>query len=166
MASSFGSQPAGGRAFSRPLASTLDATNTPQRVHPILHQGNLSGVERPSITWAEVTLDYCDSERAANFWSAVLDMPARTQTQPGWYQLGPAVRGGPVLNIQPVVEPKVGKARVHLDLWVDDVDQAIALVEQCGGRVIEKHSYDQWLIGVMGDPEGVEFCLVGRAPAP
>ncbi|MGZ6886418.1 MAG: VOC family protein [Acidimicrobiia bacterium] len=110
-----------------------------------------------------MTLDYCDSERAANFWSAVLDMPARPQTQPGWYQLGPAVAGGPVLNIQPVAEPKTGKSRAHLDLWVDDVGRAISFAERCGGRLLEQHSYDEWLIGVMADPEGVEFCIVGRA---
>jgi hypothetical protein len=72
-------------------------------------------VERPLISWAEVTLDYCDTERAANFWSAVLDLPARTQAQEGWFQLGPTVVGGPVINIQPVAEEKVGKSRVHLD---------------------------------------------------
>jgi hypothetical protein len=55
-------------------------------------------VERPLIGWAEVTLDYCDTERAANFWSAVLDLPARTQSQEGWFQLGPTVVGGPVVT--------------------------------------------------------------------
>lgn len=29
-------------------------------------------MDRPLITWAEVTLNYCDTERAANFWSTVL----------------------------------------------------------------------------------------------
>ncbi len=52
-------------------------------------------MDRPVITWAEVTLDYCNIERAAHFWSVVLDLPARTQTQPGWFQLGPAITGGP-----------------------------------------------------------------------
>ena len=123
-------------------------------------------MDRPLTTWAEVTLDYCDTERAASFWSALLDLPARTQSQAGWFQLGPAVRGGPVINIQPVTEPKVGKSRVHLDLWVDDLDQAVYLVEHMGGRTLEAHTYDQWLIRVMADPEGVEFCLVGRAASP
>ena len=119
---------------------------------------------RPSIKWAEVTLDYADTDRAATFWSGLLDLPARPQSQAGWFQLGPAVKGGPVINIQPVTEPKVGKSRVHLDLWVDDVDEAVALVERLGGRAIEAHSYDEWRIRVMADPEGIEFCLVGGPP--
>jgi predicted enzyme related to lactoylglutathione lyase len=113
-----------------------------------------------------VTLDYCDTERAASFWSAVLDLPARTQTQAGWFQLGPGVRGGPVINIQPVAEPKLGKSRVHLDFWVDDVAEAAMLVERLGGRTIDTHSYNEWLIRVMVDPEGVEFCLVGAGTTP
>lgn len=55
-------------------------------------------MDRPLITWAEVTLDYCDTERAASFWSAVLDLPTRTQSRPGWFQLGPAVTGGPAIT--------------------------------------------------------------------
>jgi predicted enzyme related to lactoylglutathione lyase len=117
-------------------------------------------VERPLISWAEVTLDYCDTERAANFWSAVLDLPAQTQSQEGWFQLGPAVVGGPVINIQPVAEEKVGKSRAHLDLWVDDLPSAFGLVERLGGQTLEEHTYGPWTIRVMADPEGVEFCLV------
>jgi predicted enzyme related to lactoylglutathione lyase len=122
-------------------------------------------VEQPLITWAEVTLDYCDTERAANFWSAVLDLPARTQTQEGWFQLGPTAVGGPVINIQPVAEEKRGKSRAHLDLWVDDLSSAVGLVERLGGRTLEEHTYGPWIIRVMSDPEGVEFCLVGGPPA-
>jgi predicted enzyme related to lactoylglutathione lyase len=118
-------------------------------------------MDRPMITWAEVTLDYCDTGRAANFWSAVLDLPARAQSQPGWFQLGPAVAGGPVINIQPVGESKVGKSRLHLDLWVSDVRAAVALVHRLGGRTLDEHTHDEWLIRVMADPEGIEFCLVG-----
>jgi predicted enzyme related to lactoylglutathione lyase len=122
-------------------------------------------MERPLIGWAEVTLDYCDTERAANFWSAVLALPARTQSQERWFQLGPTVAGGPVINIQPVAEEKVGKSRVHLDFWVDDLPSAVRLVERLGGQTLEEHTYDPWTIRVMTDPEGVEFCLVGGPPA-
>jgi len=118
-------------------------------------------MDRPLITWAEVTLDYCDTERAANFWSTVLDLPTRSQSQPGWFQIGPTVTGGPVINIQPVGESKVGKSRLHLDLWVNDLPAAVALVQSLGGRTLDEHAHDEWLICVMADPEGVEFCLLG-----
>jgi predicted enzyme related to lactoylglutathione lyase len=122
-------------------------------------------VVRPRVAWAEVTLDYRDTPRAAEFWSQLLDVPARPQSTEGWFQLGPTVTGGPLINIQPVTEEKVGKARVHLDLWVDDLDAAVSLVQQLGGTRLDEHTHDQWTIDVMADPEGVEFCLVARSKA-
>jgi predicted enzyme related to lactoylglutathione lyase len=118
--------------------------------------------ERPAIAWAEVTLDYCDTERAAAFWSTLLGVPANTQRIPGWYQLSPAANG-PLLNLQPVEEIKAGKSRAHLDFWVDDLVASIHLVERLGGRVLNQHTFEQWAIAVMADPEGIEFCLVAQA---
>jgi predicted enzyme related to lactoylglutathione lyase len=117
---------------------------------------------RPTIAWAEVTIDYSDTERAAAFWSALLGVPASKQRIDGWYQLTPTANG-PVLNLQPVEEPKTGKTRAHLDFWVDDLATSIAFVEQLGGTVLNQHNFEEWGIAVMADPEGIEFCLVGRS---
>jgi predicted enzyme related to lactoylglutathione lyase len=116
---------------------------------------------RPALAWAEVTIDYSDTERAAAFWSALLGVPANKQRIDGWYQLAPTV-GAPVLNLQPVQEAKTGKTRAHLDFWVDDLATSIAFVEQLGGTVLDQHRFEEWKITVMADPEGIEFCLVGR----
>jgi predicted enzyme related to lactoylglutathione lyase len=121
-------------------------------------------VVRPKIEWAEVTIDCLDTKRVAEFWATLLDLPSRPHDD-GWFQLGPAIPGGPVINIQPVPEEKVGKARVHLDVWVDDLDAAIALVEQLGGRHTgEVHTEPEGIDVVMTDPEGTEFCLVALPP--
>lgn len=122
-------------------------------------------MKRPRVSWAEVTIDCCDTERVARFWSELLDLPARTQHLEGWFQLGPVLPGGPVINIQPVPEAKVGKSRVHLDFWVDDLPSAVALVERLGGTKLNEHTHDEWIIDVMADPEGVEFCVVGSGAA-
>ena len=91
---------------------------------------------------------------------ALLGVAAESGSE-GWFHLGPTVRGGPRINIQPVPETKVGKARIHLDIWVDDVDAAIALVEELGGaNTGEVHTGSEWVDVVMTDPEGTEFCLV------
>jgi predicted enzyme related to lactoylglutathione lyase len=71
------------------------------------------------------------------------------------------VRGGPQINFQPVPEDKTGKAQVHLDLWVDDLDESMALVEGLGGsRIAEIQELERGRIAVMADPEGHEFCLL------
>jgi predicted enzyme related to lactoylglutathione lyase len=117
-------------------------------------------MSRPHIEWGEVTIDCGDAERVAAFWSKLFDRPAIPQSD-GRFQLGPTVPGGPVINFQPVPEEKTGKARVHLDLWVDDFDLAISLVEQLGGTSTgEVHTHPQGRWAVMADPEGTEFCLV------
>lgn len=68
--------------------------------------------------------------------------------------------GGPRINFQPVPEPTPGKARVHLDFQVRDLDAAIARVEELGGSFTgERHDYDVGVVVVMADPEGTEFCL-------
>jgi predicted enzyme related to lactoylglutathione lyase len=79
---------------------------------------------------------------------------------PGWLRLG--TRGGtdPVINFQPVPEPKQGKARIHLDLVVEDIEVGAAAVIRLGGRSMdERHDYAEGVVMVMADPEGNEFCL-------
>jgi predicted enzyme related to lactoylglutathione lyase len=121
-------------------------------------------VDRPKVEWAEVTIDCRDPERVAQFWSQLLDSPAEPR-EDGWFELGPVVRGGPRINFQPVPEEKVGKTRVHLDVWVDDLDAAMSLVEQLGGKSTgETHAYPDGIDVVMTDPEGTEFCLVALPP--
>ena len=107
-----------------------------------------------------VTIDCVDPQRVARFWSALLGREPGP-SQDGWVNLGH--RGDPQLRlgIQPVPEPKAGKVRIHLDVTVDEVDKAIELVTSLGGRATgERHDYDEGVVVVMADPEGIEFCLV------
>jgi predicted enzyme related to lactoylglutathione lyase len=114
------------------------------------------------VAWAEVTFECLDVERAVRFWSELLGLAVADPGLPGWARTTPAVPGGPVLNFQPVTEPKLNKTRVHLDLWTDDLRQAAAWVRAHGGRFTgEVHVYAEGTVAVMEDPEGTEFCLVG-----
>jgi len=113
--------------------------------------------------WAAVTVDCVDPRRVADFWGRLLGTPTRpVDGLPGWLRLGPTVAGGPVITFQPVPEEKAGKTRIHLDLWVDDLDAAMGTVAALGGRHSgETHRYDEGTVAVMADAEGNEFCLVG-----
>jgi predicted enzyme related to lactoylglutathione lyase len=116
------------------------------------------------IAWAGVTIDCQEPERTSRFWSALLDAVARPAGpgRDGWYRLGPMVSGGPVINFQPVREAKVGKVRIHLDLWVDDLDDAMRRVEALGGGSPRDRERvpGRGTIAVVTDPEGNEFCLI------
>jgi predicted enzyme related to lactoylglutathione lyase len=129
--------------------------------------GPMSGPRQFRVAWAEVTFDCLDVERAVVFWSQLLDLEVADPGLPGWARTSPAVAGGPVLNFQPVTEPKSTKARVHVDLWTDDLRAAAAWVTSHGGRYTgEAHIYPEGTVAVMQDPEGTEFCLVGPPGSP
>jgi predicted enzyme related to lactoylglutathione lyase len=112
------------------------------------------------MSWSGVTFDCIDPETVADFWSALLGRE-RGPAQVGWVYLGQRGDSLPRLVFQPVQEPKIGKARIHLDVTVEDIDEAIARVEALGGQHTgERHDYDEGVVVVMSDPEGHEFCLV------
>jgi hypothetical protein len=111
-------------------------------------------------TWASVTVDCLDPERVGRFWAALLDREPGP-AQDGWVYLGERGDLLPRLVFQPVEEPAAGKVRIHLDIAVDDIDEAVGQVVELGGRDTgERHDYDEGVVVVMADPEGHEFCLV------
>jgi hypothetical protein len=96
----------------------------------------------------------------AEFWSQLLDVPSRPINLPGWFRVGPTVTDGPVITLQPVPERKKGRARLHLDVWVGDLDAAVDLVSQIGGTSTgETHGYEDGR-GCHVRPRGQRVCLV------
>ena len=113
-----------------------------------------------AYVWSGVTIDCLDPARVARFWSALLGREPGPSPE-GWVYLGSPGDPLPRLVFQPVAEPPAGKVRIHLDVTVDDVDEAIARVAELGGRFTgERHDYDEGVVVVMADPEGHEFCFV------
>ncbi|WBB70083.1 VOC family protein [Micromonospora sp. WMMD812] len=110
--------------------------------------------------WSGVTIDCLDPERVARFWSRLLGREPGP-SQDGWVYLGERGDPQPRLVFQPVREPRTGKVRIHLDVSVDDIDEAMAVAIDLGGRFTgERHDYDEGVVVVMTDPEDHEFCLV------
>jgi predicted enzyme related to lactoylglutathione lyase len=110
--------------------------------------------------WSGVTIDCLDPVRVAQFWSALLGR-APGPSPDGWVYLGERGTDQPRLVFQPVPEPPAGKVRIHLDVTVDDIDEAMTeVVDLGGGFTGERHDYDEGVVVVMTDPENHEFCLV------
>ncbi len=101
-------------------------------------------MDQPLITWAGVTLDYCDTERAANFWSAVLDVPVRAQSQLSFASpKGPPLcqkhgtTSCPLRPAVPMISEGSGSVKyVVADEVADDHrrGRSQALVSRAGGR--------------------------------
>jgi predicted enzyme related to lactoylglutathione lyase len=110
--------------------------------------------------WSGVTIDCLDVARVARFWSALLDREPGP-SEDGWVYLGHRGDAQPRLVFQPVPEPQHGKVRIHLDVTVEDMAEAVRSVLALGGRDTgERHEYNEGVVVVMADPEGHEFCLV------
>ena len=108
-----------------------------------------------------VVLDCADPEGLARFWAQALGYRQQPLQEP-YLMLLPALRGaGPVLALQRVPEPKVGKNRMHLDIVVDDVEAEVNRLEGLGARRlhdgVQSLGPTRWV--TMADPEDNEFCV-------
>ncbi|WP_264921247.1 VOC family protein [Mycobacteroides chelonae] len=113
--------------------------------------------------WMGLTIDCADPARLSSFWGALLALAPTAEhgDDPGWATLGTRTGDQPRLTFQRVPEAKTSKARLHLDVEVDNIETARAQVERLGGSWSgERHDYDEGVVLVMLDPEGNEFCLV------
>jgi predicted enzyme related to lactoylglutathione lyase len=110
-----------------------------------------------------IVIDTVDPARIAPFWCALLGVRER-----GWfgeyYLMLTADGGAPPVAFQRVPEAKAVKNRLHVDLAVDDLDDAFARIVALGGSavsdILEMPGGYRWR--VMADPEGNEFCIVPR----
>ena len=114
--------------------------------------------------WNSVQIDCSDPVALASFWAQMFaaEMGEPLGDSPHYVSITPTAPGGPWLSFQSVPEGKTVKNRLHLDVTVDNLDEATARVESLGGRRagtpdLEEYGF-RWR--VMTDPEGNEFCLI------
>jgi predicted enzyme related to lactoylglutathione lyase len=107
-----------------------------------------------------VVIDTVDPERLAPFWCGLLEVEVDTRIGDGQFLVLSATEGGLTLGFQRVPEAKAGKNRLHLDLFVDDLDTATAEIEELGGHWLEPgtvRELEGFRWRCMADPEGNEF---------
>ena len=120
--------------------------------------------------WWAITIDCNDPPLVSRFWSSLLGCPVVEPgvDRPGWLRLQPSRPNVPLMNFQPVPEPKVAgsKARIHLDVLVAELDDAVGRVVALGGADTgAREALPRGRIAVMQDPEGNEFCLLAPPAA-
>jgi predicted enzyme related to lactoylglutathione lyase len=109
---------------------------------------------------ADIIIDCSDPERAAMFWASVLGRPIAGRKGPYvWLERSRDAVG---VGFQRVAGVKLTKNRLHLDIGVEDLVDAVHRVEAAGGRRAKGYAAGGFL--VMLDPEGNEFCLVPTSP--
>ena len=112
----------------------------------------------------ELTLDCSDLDRMATFWTVAADMVVEGAIEGRYVTLA---GHGATLTLQRVAEPKTVKNRMHLDLLVSDLEQAVRRLESFGATRITASARQEfgqrWY--VLADPEGNEFCVARDRPA-
>ncbi|MET0766661.1 MAG: VOC family protein [Aeromicrobium sp.] len=113
-----------------------------------------------------IVLECSDPAPLAAFWSAMLDRPV-VQRDDDWWSLAPGPDGSrlalQVVNgFEAPAWPGVhGEQQIHLDIEVDDLAPAAAVVVALGARQLSDvvdPGAGEWQ--VFADPSGHPFCLV------
>ena len=106
-----------------------------------------------------VTLDCADPDRQAEFWKPALGYQEVARVE-NFVVLGPAP-GVFKLALQRVPEARAGKNRMHLDMWVADVESESARLEALGATRLQEKPFEEHglLWYQFADPEGNEFCI-------
>jgi hypothetical protein len=111
-----------------------------------------------------LVVDSCDPHHLASFWQDALGW-RRTHEDPGEVVLEPpegSAEDGVVPDILfvKVLDDRVVKNRLHLDLRPGDQLAEVSRLEGLGARRIEvgQQPDDTWV--VMADPDGNEFCVL------
>src|SRR5262245_9501819 len=92
---------------------------------------------------AYIAMDTEDPRGLAPFWCALLEVDVVQDRDDGHVvSLGPSphLPGGMVLVLQKVPERKVGKNRLHFDVYFYDLEAATARVEELGGQRWPQHA--------------------------
>jgi predicted enzyme related to lactoylglutathione lyase len=117
-----------------------------------------------------IQVDCADPVLLGRFWAEVLgtEMQEPLGDPPHYVNLGrwSAAPGAVLVAFQRVPEPRAGKNRLHLDVEVEDVEEATTRVEALGGARVQAEDFHEYGYHwrVMTDPEGNEFCLVFSVP--
>jgi hypothetical protein len=120
---------------------------------------------RTTKHWLGVALDAPDARALAHFYQRLLDWRIFDESD-AWCTLAPSEDAGYNLAFQtepkyvrPVWPAEDGKPQmsVHLDLEVDDLEQAVAHAVAVGAELAAFQPQDD--VRVMLDPAGHPFCL-------
>jgi catechol 2,3-dioxygenase-like lactoylglutathione lyase family enzyme len=137
-----------------PAAQAVDTT--------ILDTLGTSEPSTPAVRVGSVVIDCNDFERMFAFWREALGYVPRDEPEPDWVVLRDPSGAGVNVSLQVVPEPRVGKNRLHLDLYTRERD---AEVDRLLGLGATRHPRtpepDEDFI-VLADPEGNLFCVIQK----
>lgn len=107
----------------------------------------------------DVCIDVNDLDGMTVFWETIMGYERSFEAPGHSYLIDPSGRG-PHVYLQQVPEMRTEKNRLHLDIVVPSLDEAVQKAEELGAtrQWADRSIYTSFV--VLADPEGNLFCLV------
>jgi catechol 2,3-dioxygenase-like lactoylglutathione lyase family enzyme len=107
-----------------------------------------------------VVIDCNDVATMSAFWREALGYAPRDEPDDDWAILTDPAGAGPNVSIQLVPEPRVGKNRLHLDLYTTDQAGEVERLFAAGATRHPRTPEPDEDFVVLADPEGNLFCVI------
>ncbi len=117
--------------------------------------------------FSELAVDSQDPQRIARWWAEVLDYRI-TEADEDQVEIAGPPGAGPTIVFVKVPEEKSVKNRIHIDVSATDREQEAELQRllDLGAEPADVGQGEDVGWKVLRDPEGNEFCLLGRRRDP
>jgi hypothetical protein len=110
-----------------------------------------------------VVIDCNDFETMSRFWQEALHYEPREPAGEDWVVLRDPEGRGVNVSLQKVPENRVGKNRLHFDLYTDDQQGEVARLLELGATLQERTAEPGEDFIVLQDPEGNLFCVIDKS---
>ena len=110
-----------------------------------------------------VVIDCNDFSAMCAFWTAALRYVPRDPPEAGWAVLRDPEGGHVNVSLQKVPEPRVGKNRLHLDLYTDDQEGEVARLLELGAVRCPRVGEGGDDFVTLEDPEGNVFDVIDKS---
>ena len=112
-----------------------------------------------------IVIDCNDFDRMLAFWSEALRYVPREAPEEGWAVLCDPDGNDVNVSLQRVPEPRVGKNRLHLDLYTDRQEAEVDRLVRLGAALHAREREPDEDFVVLEDPEGNLFCVIDKGRA-
>ena len=107
-----------------------------------------------------VVIDCNDLDAMFAFWRDALGYELRYELEDDWASLRDPADPNVNVSLQVVPEPRVGKNRLHLDLYTDDQSGEVERLLGLGATLHPRTPDPDDDFIVLADPEGNLFCVI------
>jgi len=106
-----------------------------------------------------VVINCQDFDKTVAFWQETLHYVPRRPPEDGFVVLTNPDGGGPNVSVQGTDELKMGKNRMHLDLYAADQEAEVERLVKLGATIQRAPREGEDFV-ILADPEGKLFCVV------